>query len=64
MSEEARTFASDRGAAIMIYPPVILGRPEGFHNVWPERQLLECTNQGLIAGLKQVFGAWRWPSNG
>lgn len=67
MSQDAREYAVEHGAPIMIYPPRMLNAPSGWHNVFPSGTIFkgeDGANKLKIAGFKEIFGRHRWPSNG
>lgn len=61
IDDEARDYAGKVGALVMLYPPEIIGRPDGFSNVWP-LQFFKFQNEQMIIDMKDTFGAHRWPS--
>lgn len=53
MSQDAREYAVNNGAPIMIYPAK-----------QPESGMEDIINAMRIDVLKHIFGAWRWPRMG
>ncbi len=62
MSQDAREYAAEKGASIMIYPPSYSA--EGFNNVFALGSMFPHVNEMKIAGFQEIFGKQRWPSNG
>lgn len=63
MSQDAREYALGHGAPVMLYPTTETPFEQRFMDC-PELTASQIVNMRRIDGLKYIFGAWRWPSNG
>ncbi len=63
MSQDARDYAAEKGASIMIFPPV-MDAPAGWHSVYPQGSIFSGVNESKINAFKELFGRRNWPSNG
>ena len=63
MSQDAREYAVNHGAPIMLYPNTEPPLEQRFMDC-PKLTASQIVNQRRIAGLQAIFGAWRWPRNG
>lgn len=61
-----REYALSKGAAIMMFPPRMIGAPPGWNTVYPQGTIFpDAGAQKLkIEWMKAVFGKHFWPRNG